>query len=94
MATLPATWYHSAQLYELERRAIFSQRWMQITHQSRFARDGDYAQYEMAGYSFVVVRNRRGDIQAFHNVCRHRAFPVVTNPEGNLKIFSCGYHGE
>jgi phenylpropionate dioxygenase-like ring-hydroxylating dioxygenase large terminal subunit len=91
--TLPSSWYHSAPLYELERRAIFSKKWLQITHQNRFPKVGDYAQYEMAGYPFFIIKNRQGRLGAFHNICRHRAFPVVTKKEGNASILACGYHG-
>jgi phenylpropionate dioxygenase-like ring-hydroxylating dioxygenase large terminal subunit len=92
--TLPSSWYHSAPLYELERRAIFSKKWLQITHQNRFAKGGDYAQYEMAGYPLFIIKNREGELVAFHNVCRHRAFPLVIKNEGNASILACGYHGE
>lgn len=93
MRTLPASWYHLPALYELERRAIFSKKWLQITHQNRFVKTGDYAQYEMAGYPFFIIKDRQGKLVAFHNVCRHRAFPVVTQKEGNASILACGYHG-
>lgn len=48
----------------------------------------------MAGYPFFIIKDRQGNLQAFHNVCRHRAFPVITKPEGNASILACGYHGE
>ncbi|OJD25592.1 hypothetical protein ACJ73_03038 [Blastomyces percursus] len=92
--TLPASWYHSPQLYEAERRAIFSQKWLQITHANRFANSGDFASFEMAGYAFFIIKDRTGKLRAFHNVCRHRAFPVVKEKSGkSKKILSCGYHG-
>ncbi|PGH32959.1 hypothetical protein GX50_04241 [[Emmonsia] crescens] len=92
--TLPASWYHSTQLYEAERRAIFSQKWLQITHENRFANPGDFASYDMAGYPFFIIKDRSGGLRAFHNVCRHRGFPVVREKSGKCKkILSCGYHG-
>lgn len=93
--TLPASWYHSTQLYEAERRAIFSQKWLQITHENRFANPGDFASYDMAGYPFFIIKDRSGGLRAFHNVCRHRGFPVVREKSGKCKkILSCGYHGK
>ena len=90
---LPANWYTSQQMYELERRAIFSRKWQIITHQMRIAQPGDWLKFEIAGYEFIVSRDRKGKINAFHNVCRHRAFPVVQGQSGNAKIFACKYHG-
>lgn len=90
---LPASWYTTQNMYELERRAIFSKKWMLITHKGRFAQPGDWLKFEIAGYEFVISHGRKGDFHAFHNVCRHRAFPVVEGKEGTAKIFACKYHG-
>ena len=90
---LPAPWYTSQEMYEFERRAIFSRWWLFITHQSRLQEAGDFLRYSVAGFDFVIARDRNGNINAFHNVCRHRAYSVVEKPEGNAKIFACRYHG-
>ncbi|KIW63957.1 hypothetical protein PV04_08918 [Phialophora macrospora] len=90
---LPSSWYTSQEMYELERRAIFSRKWMLITHQVRLAQPGDWLKFEVAGFEFILSRDRKGDIHAFHNVCRHRAFPVVEAQQGTSKIFACKYHG-
>jgi phenylpropionate dioxygenase-like ring-hydroxylating dioxygenase large terminal subunit len=91
---LPASWYTSQEMYELERRAIFSKRWLFITHSSRLKNTGDWLRYEIAGFDFIITRDRDGKINAFHNVCRHRAYPVVEKEgQGNNKILACRYHG-
>ena len=91
--SLPSSWYTSDAIYQLERRAIFSKRWILVTHKHRIPTVGDYVQFEEAGFRFFLCRDRDGDINGFHNVCRHRAFPVVTEPAGRVKILSCKYHG-
>lgn len=90
---LPASWYTSQELYELERRAIFSRKWLLTTHVLRLPNTGDWLQYSIAGFPFVLVKDREGKINAFHNICRHRAFPVVTEESGTSRIFACKYHG-
>ncbi|PLN76174.1 phenylpropionate dioxygenase [Aspergillus taichungensis] len=90
---LPASWYTSHEVYELERRAIFSRSWLLATHKRRLATTGDFVRDEIAGFPFILVRDKDGGINAFHNVCRHRAFPVVTQESGTARIFSCQYHG-
>ncbi|KAJ4309290.1 hypothetical protein N0V84_011581 [Fusarium piperis] len=91
---LPASWYTSPEMYELERRAIFSKRWLFITHSSRLKQSGDWLRYELAGFDFIITRDRKNNINAFHNVCRHRAYPVVEKEgSGNAKILACRYHG-
>jgi phenylpropionate dioxygenase-like ring-hydroxylating dioxygenase large terminal subunit len=90
---LPANWYTSQEMFELERRAIFSRKWLMTTHSLRLRNTGDWLRYDVAGFQFVLVRDRQGEINAFHNVCRHRAFPVVTEEKGSSRIFACRYHG-
>lgn len=90
---LPASWYTSPEMYELERRAIFSRRWLLITHKLRLTKAGDYLRYDVAGFQFILARDRQDNINGFHNICRHRAYPVVTEQKGTARIFSCKYHG-
>ncbi|KAB8274950.1 hypothetical protein BDV30DRAFT_225561 [Aspergillus minisclerotigenes] len=78
---------------DLERRAIFSKRWMLLTHASRFTQQGDFLSFTVANFSFFLIRDRDGNINGFHNVCRHRAFPVVQTRSGSTSILSCKYHG-
>jgi phenylpropionate dioxygenase-like ring-hydroxylating dioxygenase large terminal subunit len=90
---LPAPWYRSPEMYELERRAIFSKKWILVTHNLRFKKPGDFYRFEMAGFSFVLCLDREGNLNGFHNICRHRAFPLISQDEGNTPILSCKYHG-
>lgn len=90
---LPAPWYNNEEFYQFERRAIFSRRWLFITHKSRLQAAGDFLRYSVAGFDIIIVRDRKSNINAFHNVCRHRAYPFVEKDKGNAKIFACRYHG-
>ncbi len=67
---LPGRFYCSPEVYDLERRAIFSKRWFLVSHKARCKEVGDYVQYEMAGFNFVVLRNKEGRIAGFHNIGR------------------------
>lgn len=35
------------------------------------------------------IRDKDDHYQAFHNVCRHRAYPVITKPAGSSLILGC-----
>lgn len=91
---LPASWYRSSAMYELERRAIFSKKWIVVSHQARFAEVGDFLRITQAGFTFFLIKDRQGEIRAHHNVCRHRAFPLVEQDAGRVNILSCKYHGK
>lgn len=98
---LPSSWYRSEAMHQLERRAIFSKRWLLVSHKLRFARAGDYLRLTMAGFPIFLVLDRGGRIRAHHNVCRHRAHPVIpvdqesstTSSSGNTAALACRYHG-
>ncbi|KAL4943161.1 hypothetical protein BDV06DRAFT_221500 [Aspergillus oleicola] len=55
-----------------------------------------YLRFEIAGFDLLLIKNRENKVQAFHNVCRHRAYPLIDKHapnEGKRSILSCGYHG-
>ena len=100
--TLPASWWVNENIFNLEKRAIFHNSWLYCTHSSRFTKPGDYHSFQVAGIKFFIIRSR-GDcgsgiqggesLKAFHNVCRHRAFPVVQKQSGTSTVLTCKYHG-
>ncbi len=40
-----------------------------------------------------MIRDRNNQLKGFHNVCRHRAGPIVTSQKGQCNVLRCGYHG-
>lgn len=66
---------------------------MLVSHRLRFTKPGDFFRMEVAGFPFFVIIDRGGKIRAFHNVCRHRAYPVITQESGTKSILECLYHG-
>jgi phenylpropionate dioxygenase-like ring-hydroxylating dioxygenase large terminal subunit len=91
---LPAVWYYSPAMYELERRAIFSKKWLLVTHQLRFPEVGSYLKITEAGYTFFLIKDRQGQIRGHHNICRHRAYPLVEEQSGKKSVLACRYHGK
>lgn len=93
MHTLPASWWISEKVLEFEKRAIFAKSWLFCTHKSRFAKAGDYYAFNLLGWNFFIIRTKEGEFKAFHNICRHRAYPVVRKQQGSSTIIGCKYHG-
>lgn len=91
--TLPASWWTSEKVYELEKRAIFNKSWLYCTHASRFKKAGDYYSFNVTGINFFIIKNKAGELNAFHNVCRHRAYPVIRKEKGSSIVVGCKYHG-
>ena len=89
---LPAPWYHAPEIYEQERHRVFAREWLWIGRESQLKAPGDYVAAEIAGYRVFAIRDRDGNLRAFHNVCRHRAATVVEKDEGHCDVLRCRYH--
>ncbi|KAF2204224.1 Bet v1-like protein [Delitschia confertaspora ATCC 74209] len=55
--TLPASWYCSSPLYQLERRAVFMKAWYLLGPVTRFHVVGEKVDYEIAQVKLTVIRN-------------------------------------
>jgi phenylpropionate dioxygenase-like ring-hydroxylating dioxygenase large terminal subunit len=54
--TLPASWYCSSPLYQLERRAVFLKAWYLLGPLTRFQVVGEEVEYEIAQVSVTACR--------------------------------------
>lgn len=91
--SLPASWYHDPELFERERKQIFARHWSVLAREEQLAQLGHCASGMVAGWPVFAVRGDDGELRAFHNVCRHRAGPIVSAEEGVCDVLRCPYHG-
>ncbi len=91
--TLPAGWYASPEIYAAEREAIFRREWALIGREAEVAQPGDYLSDDIAGWPVFVLRGKDNQLRGFHNVCRHRAGPLVDPGAGRCSMLRCRYHG-
>ena len=82
----------SEEVFEAEVRRIFLRQWTFVAHESQLANPGDYVVDEVAGESFIVVRDRTGVLHAFLNTCRHRGYRFCEEAQGTVGRFVCPYH--
>ena len=78
--------------YEAERRTVFARQWTAVGAAASVGSPGAYLATRVAGYPLMVV-NDDGTLRAFHNICRHRAGPLVDEGSGTCGRFVCRYHG-
>jgi Rieske 2Fe-2S family protein len=90
--TLPQRYFISPEIFAKERALIFSTQWVCVGHQSEIAKPGDYFVAEVAGESVIVVRDKRGEIHSFFNVCRHRGTRLCEERRGHFSAIQCPYH--
>ncbi len=92
-SVLPLHPYIDAELYQEERRAIFARSWQFFGLSADLSRPGDYLAETLAGFPLVVVRDAQGKLHGFHNVCRHRGGPLVSEAKGRCdKDLVCRVH--
>ncbi|KAJ5718319.1 hypothetical protein N7488_003965 [Penicillium malachiteum] len=90
---VPRGWWDSREVFELERRAIFSKSWLYLAHVNQFAKPGSYQSFDIAGFPIFLIRGKDDKIRAFHNVCRHRAYTITRKETGASTVLGCRYHG-
>jgi glycine betaine catabolism A len=91
--TLPQRYFASPAVFAEEQEKVFSKQWVLVRHQSQIAKSGDYFTAEVAGESLIIVRDKRGEIHGFYNVCRHRGSRLIENRNGQLSAaIQCPYH--
>lgn len=92
-AGLPAALYLEADAFARERRTIFTTEWQMLGRGSFLKEPGDYVCQNLAGWSVFMMRDEGGATNAFRNVCRHQALPVLDQGAGHCKTLRCRYHG-
>lgn len=89
--SLDARCYTDPAVMAAERQAIFKKSWQFVGHVSKLAKPGDYAAFDVQGQPVFAVRAKDGSLNAFYNVCKHRAHELLKG-EGNIKMVTCPYH--
>lgn len=90
--TLPADWYRSRELFELEQQQLFRHVWQTVGRTEQVANPGEFFTCRVANEEVVVVRGRDEKLRALSNICLHRAGPVAIGC-GSRNGFQCPYHG-
>ncbi len=90
--TIPSAWYFDPELYALECRRVFGGSWQLVGRVEQLVAPGAFVTADIAGEPVAVVRDEQGTLRAFHNVCRHRAARVLTEPCGQVTKLRCRYH--
>jgi p-cumate 2,3-dioxygenase subunit alpha len=85
--------YRSAEIFEKEKKLIFSKCWLYVGHVSEIPKKGDFVARTVGGGDLIFMRGRSGEIGAFFNSCTHRGTRVCREKRGTVKSFACPYHG-
>ncbi|MDX1402391.1 MAG: aromatic ring-hydroxylating dioxygenase subunit alpha [Kiloniellales bacterium] len=89
---LPNEAYTSLAYGELERDRLFAPSWMAIGVGASLPKPGDARPVEILGQPLMMLRDRNGEIQVFHNVCSHRGVELITKSCNVGSAITCPYH--
>ena len=89
---LPAAAYTDDAFWEIECDTMFTQNWVCAGFAHELAEPGDAMPVTVAGKPVLLLKNQKGEIAAFHNVCRHRCLKLVDEPVNVGTRISCPYH--
>lgn len=86
--------YASEAYFRLEQEKLFGRQWTGVAFGHQIPNPGDALPVTVAGgIPAIVLRDRDGEVRAFHNVCRHRGAVILTEPCQGRPTLRCPYHG-
>ena len=93
VTTLPARYYTDPAWFQQELDAIHLDMWLCAGRTDQIEAPGSYFVRRVGNASAIIVRDERGEIGAFHNVCRHRGTMLCKQDSGTFPgRIQCSYH--
>lgn len=100
--SLPSSYYYLAEMYDREKRSIFSREWFCVGREEDISAPGSVVVLDVVGESILLARTKAGELKAHYNVCRHRGARLCdSDAKWNVKLrggvtaagtIRCPYH--
>jgi Rieske 2Fe-2S family protein len=90
--SLEAPFYLSDTVFQADVERVFGQHWIFAAVEPQLPEPGDYITVELGRKSIIIARDDDGEVQAFHNVCRHRGSRLCASHKGVVGNLVCPYH--
>lgn len=91
--TMPGRYYTSQEVFDREQAWLLERRWFCVGRAEQLAAPGSYFLQELGAESIIVLRDRKGVLRAFYNVCRHRGTRMCEERQGTFgETIQCPYH--
>jgi len=90
--SLEQPFFTSPYIFDIERRGWLAKQWFLLGHRSEAPAAGSYIVRELLGESLIIVRDGRGVLRGFYNVCRHLGSRICDR-DGKSNSLVCPYHG-
>ena len=76
---------------DVEKKEVFHKSWQFLCHEENLRAPGSYVTMNIQGQSIVAIRDKKGTLRAFYNVCKHRGHELLSG-SGTTKRVICPYH--
>ncbi len=83
--------YVDPAFYRAEQQQVLAKSWQFVCHEEKLSKPGCYVTAQVQGQSILVTRTQTGELNAFYNVCKHRAHQLLEG-EGTAQVITCPYH--
>jgi len=90
--SLEAPFYLSDAIFQADVEHVFGKHWIFVAVEPQLPEAGDYVTVEIGRDSVLIVRDDDLQLQAFHNVCRHRGSRLCASQQGVVGNIVCPYH--
>jgi len=84
--------YISKEWFDLEVERLWRRVWQFTCREEDIPEPGDHYRYDIAGMSFLVVRQLDGGIKCYPNACLHRG-RMLKEFDGHASELRCPFHG-
>ena len=88
---MPARFYTSPDIYEIEKDAIFYKSSHYAGHASQIKEERSYITTSIHDQNIFIAKGSDGELRAFYNVCAHRGH-ILLEGSGRKSVITCPYH--
>jgi len=89
---LPSKSYIDQQFWEIECSTVLADGWLFVGFVHEFLKPGDVIPISIAGKPILLIKKKKDEINAFHNVCSHRCLKLINEIKNVGKVIRCPYH--
>lgn len=89
---LPQLLYTDATAFRFDLHAVFGRAWLFAGFEAEVRKPGDYLAMDVGDWPVLIVRDKDGEVRAFHNSCRHRGSVLCQPGLGSASRLICPYH--
>ena len=90
--SLPQPFYVDPDVFRIDLETIWMREWLFVGHDCELREPGSFFTVQIGDTPIVLLRDLKGEIRAFHNVCRHRGSRVCATERGSAVRLVCPYH--